>query len=102
VTIIRIEKGIVGFNKSGSIIVFTEGNVGKDNEYLQFNKTPESKQLARLYCTPHYLYKQIVSADKDAEDLEKLIAWVNEHGYGEFDERTPKEIDAILNDKEEK
>lgn len=94
---LRIEKGIVAFKKNGSMIVFPDGNVGKDNEYLRFNKTPESKELAHLFASPQFLFEQVTKATELEVALGKLKDWINEHRYGE-DEEVPEDINEIMND----
>ena len=70
----RIEKGIIAFKKDGTIVYFPDGNVGKDNEYLSFNKTAESKQVSCLFGGPKYLYEHLL----ENRDLEKLTDWLEE------------------------
>ncbi len=70
----RIEKGILAFKKDGTILYFPDGNVGKDNEYLRFNKTAESKELAVLVAGPSFLYDHL----KENRGLEAIKDWLEE------------------------
>ena len=70
----RIEKGIIAFKKDGTIVYFPDGNVGKDNEYLRFNKTPESKELVVLFGGPSFLFDHL----KENRALEDIKDWLEE------------------------
>jgi hypothetical protein len=88
---IRIEKGIVAFKKNGSMIVFPDGNVGKDNEYLRFFKTPESKELAYLFADPKTILERLKEGKEEAEGIDKLRDWL----YAQPIE-VPEDLELIL------
>lgn len=70
---IRIEKGVVAFKKSGTIVVFPDGNDGENGEYQKFFKTKEGKELAWLFASPKFLYNHLNEERDELEELRKNV-----------------------------
>ena len=87
----RITAGLMSLQKSGEIIGFDSRE-----EYDDWLKTPDSKNASRLYAEPKYVLEGLKGGDEAEEQLNRLIDWVNDKGYGYFDNK-PDEIHRILN-----
>ena len=69
-----IDKGIIAFKGDGAMLWFPDGNVGKDNEYQRFIKTPEAKKLFLLFAEPVVVYERL----KESRVLDDLKGWLDE------------------------
>jgi hypothetical protein len=86
--LVRIEHGIIAFKKDGGMLWFPDGNRG-DCKYQRFIKTPEVKELSRLYAFP----QDILDCIKRGDELEEMKEWLdstNPHVLDEYNELKEK------------
>jgi hypothetical protein len=76
----KISKGIIGVTRKGEIIVFENGNDGKDGEYQTYTEK-HLKQFRFLFATPSDLAHALKEGSDDSEKIRTLKAHLDGFGY---------------------
>lgn len=70
---IEVKHGIIAFCKDGSLVIFPDGNYGKDNEYLRFVNGPRRKELSRITAWPGLILEELKELEQKVENMETFL-----------------------------
>jgi len=75
----KINKGIIGVTRKGELIVFENGNDGKDGEYQTYTDM-HPKTFRFLFATPSYLAHSLMEGADDSEKIRNLKHYLGNCG----------------------
>jgi len=75
----KISKGIIGVTRKGEIVVFENGNDGKNGEYQTYTDN-HPKTFRFLFATPHDLSEAVREGSDDSDKIRTLKSLFDQCG----------------------